>query len=162
MKKVTILFLCAALLLSLFAGCGENSGTPAESAQTTVPTQSPEEAAVFKVLMIGQSHAQDSVWFLYDVLKAEMLDREFLVADVYQPLNLAQHIENIKTDAAVYDYIEFKDGTANKIEGYRIDVALTLISCSTAALRSSMPARPTACRRRMWSGNTTCTGIIPT
>lgn len=120
MKKLFSAFMSAVMLLTL-SGCG--AAAPKETA-STMPTHSPEEAAVFKVLMIGQSHAQDSVWFLYDVLKAEMPDRDFLVVDVYQPLNIAQHIENIKMDAPVYDYIVFKDGTANKIENYRMSVAL--------------------------------------
>lgn len=121
MKRNIAFLLTGALLLGALSGCGTTAPKETEPA---VATQSPEEEAVFKVLMIGQSHAQDSVWFLCDVLKAEMPDREFLVADVYQPLNLSQHIQNIKTDAAVYDYIVFKDGTANKIENYRMSVAL--------------------------------------
>ena len=123
MKRIITLLLSPLMVLGLFCGCG---GNPTEKAETTeaIPTQSPEEEAVFKVLMIGQSHAQDSVWLLYKVLKAEMPDRDFLVADIYQPLNIAQHIENIKTDNAVYDYIVLQDNTYTKAEGYRIDVAL--------------------------------------
>ncbi len=98
MKKTVVLLLAAVLLMGLFSGCGEK--TPEE---TTVPTQSPEEAAVFKILMIGQSHAQDSVWLLFDVLKAEMPDKEFLVVDVYRPTNLDEHVTNIKNRAPLYD-----------------------------------------------------------
>ena len=120
MKRIFVLLLCGVLAFGLFAGC---NAQPKETAPTE-PTQSPEEAAVFKVLMIGQSHAQDSVWFLCDVLKAEMPDKEFLVADIYQPLTINQHIANIKKDEAVYDYIVFGNGSFNKIENYRISVAL--------------------------------------
>ena len=122
MKRLIALTLCALLMVSLFFGCAKNQ--PVETTGETVPQQSPEEAAVFKVLMIGQSHAQDSVWLLYDVLKAHMPDKEFLVVDVYQPLSIAQHIANIKADAAVYDYIEFHGNSYKKTEGYRISVAL--------------------------------------
>ena len=121
MKRLIAFVLCLALALSVFSGCG--NAAPKETVSTE-PTQSPEEAAIFRVLMIGQSHAQDSVYLLYDVLKAEMPDKEFYVVDIYQPLTLEEHVANMKKDAAVYDFIEFKDGTANKIEGYRISVAL--------------------------------------
>lgn len=92
--------------------------------EETQPTQSPEEAAVFKVLMIGQSLAQDTVWLLYDVLKAEMPDKEFLVADIYDSITLAQHRANIQSNAAVYHYYENKDGKMTHQEGYTIQAAL--------------------------------------
>ena len=145
MKKMISLFLCCVALLGILAGCGTGdspdqnttatpetqASVPADTAvpeateeAEVIPTQSPEEEAVMKILMIGQSHAQDAVWFLQTVLQAEMPDREFLVVDVYQPLNISQHIANIKADAEVYDYIEFRDGGFNKIENFRISIAL--------------------------------------
>ena len=122
MKKLIALILCCVMTLSLLVGCGEQ--TPAPTETTGAPTQSPEEAAVFKVLMIGQSHAQDAIWFLYRVMKAEMPDREFVVANIYQPIDMNDHVQNIKNDAAVYDYTVFSDGEANKIENYRMSIAL--------------------------------------
>ena len=59
-----------------------------------------------KILMIGQSHAQDTVWLLYDVLKAERPEEEFLVMDVYRSTNLDEHVENIKNRAPLYDCYE--------------------------------------------------------
>lgn len=138
MKKRIAVFLCLTLLLGLMGGCASDSketeSAPASTGTTETvpetgvqtPTQSPEEEAVMKILMIGQSHAQDSVWLLYQVLKAEMPDREFVVVDVYQPLNLSQHIANIKADAAVYDYIEFGDNGHKKTEGTTIYAALKM------------------------------------
>ena len=121
MKRLLTLILCAVLVLGLFVGCGTQSNPPAES---TAPTQSPEEAAVFKVLMIGQSHAQDTVWLLYDVLKAHMPEQEFIVADIYQPIPISEHIQNIKEMNAVYDYCENTDGKMTIYEGYTIEAAL--------------------------------------
>ena len=62
-----------------------------------------------KILMIGQSHAQDSSWLVYEVLKAQMPDREFLVADTYKSTNLAEHVQNIKNEVAGYTYYEFTE-----------------------------------------------------
>lgn len=70
----------------------------------------PEDDDVMKILMIGQSHAQDTVWMLYDVLKAQMPDQEFLVVDVYRSVPLADHVANIKNQAAVYNYYANNSG----------------------------------------------------
>lgn len=119
MKKILSKILCAALVLPMLSACSSP-----EVKETTAPTQSPEEEAVFKVLMIGQSHAQDSVWLLQEVLKTEMPEKEFLVVDVYQSINLAQHIKNIQDNAAVYDYYENRNGTVNTLKNYTITAAL--------------------------------------
>ena len=85
MKKFLAMILSVVLCLGVLGGCaGEGTeASPAETAtpettasvpETTeekIPTQSPEEEAVMKILMIGQSHAQDSVWFLQTVLQAD-------------------------------------------------------------------------------------------
>ncbi len=92
--------------------------------EATQPTQSPEEAAVFKVLMIGQSLAQDTVWLLYDVLKAELPNMEFVIADIYDSITLAQHRQNVESNAAVYHYYENKNGEMIHTEGYTIEAAL--------------------------------------
>ena len=62
-----------------------------------------------KILMIGQSHAQDASWLVYEALKAQMPDREFLVADTYKSTNLAEHVQNIKNEVAGYTYYEFTE-----------------------------------------------------
>lgn len=129
MKKVITLLLAVVMLLSLLAGCNqapaETTAAPTETTEATIPTQSPEEEAVFKVLMIGQSHAQDASWLVCDVLSAEMPDKEFLVADIYQPLHLDQHIENIKSNNAVYNYYEITNGSnLNTYNNYTINTAV--------------------------------------
>lgn len=126
MKKWICLCLACVSLLSMLAGCSEKPQTqdPTVATEDPVPVQSPEEAAVFKVLMIGQSHAQDSVWLLYEVLKAEMPDKEFVVVDLYQPLTIGEHVQNIKTYNGVYDYCENRNGKVVTTPNFRIDEAL--------------------------------------
>ena len=125
MRKFLSFFLCSFLLIGIFSGCAET--TPKETTEpmesTQLETQAPDDG-IFKILMFGQSHAQDSVWLLYDVLKAHMPEQEFLVVDVYQPLSIAQHIDNIKTDAAVYDYTMFNGNSYEKVSDYRMSVAI--------------------------------------
>ena len=117
MKKFLCLFMAVITVLLSFAGC-----TPSQS--TNQPTQPPEEEKVFKVLLIGQSLGQDTVWFLQQVMKTEMPDREFLVADIYKSLALGDHRRNIENNAAVYWYYKFDDNGFKKTEDVTILSAL--------------------------------------
>ena len=83
-----------------------------------------KESEIFRVLMIGQSHAQDSVWLLQDVLKAEMPEQDVMVVDVYQPLQISAHISNIKSGAEVYDYCKIENGNVVTTPNYKIETAL--------------------------------------
>lgn len=65
------------------------------------------EEGVLKVLMIGQSLAQDTVWFLYDVMKAEHPDKQFVVADLYESTTLANHHKYMENDTEIYTYYKF-------------------------------------------------------
>ena len=127
MKKILCLMLSFALTLGLFTACGGTAPaeTTAATTEATVPTQSPEEEAVFKVLMIGQSHAMDASWLVCDVLSAEMPDKQFLVADIYQPIHLCDHIKNIQERNAVYKYSEITNGSnLNVTTNYTINDAV--------------------------------------
>lgn len=91
---------------------------------TKAVVESNVDDGVFRVLMIGQSHAQDTVWLLEKVLSAHMPDQEFLVVDMYESTNIAQHIKNIKANAAVYDYCEGKDGVVTVTNDVTVEYAL--------------------------------------
>lgn len=107
------------------AGCSATPATTATTeAPTTVATQPPEEAKVFKVLLIGQSLGQDTVWLLQEVLKTEMPDKEFLVADIYESIALGDHRKNILNNAAIYYYYKFSNAGMQKMEGVSIYQAL--------------------------------------
>lgn len=122
MRKLLCLCMAGICVLLCLAGCAANP-TETEPA-TTNATQPPEEEKVFKVLMIGQSLAQDTVWLLYDVLHAEMPDQEFLVADIYKSTDLAEHRQNIIDDAYVYKYYKFSDKGISSMENASITGAL--------------------------------------
>lgn len=128
MKKLFCLVLSMILLLGTFTACGGNTTaetTAAPTTEPTVPSQSPEEEEVFKILMIGQSHAQDAAWLVCDVLSTEMPDKKFLVADIYQSIHLDEHIQNIKEGNAVYTYTEFSgDFNMEQINNYKINDAV--------------------------------------
>lgn len=105
--------------------CVTGCTAPAErTPTTTAATQSPEEEAVLKVLLIGQSLGNDTIWLLYDVLRAEMPDREFVVGNIYASIYLAQHRENIENKTPAYKYYKFADDTQKTMENVKISDAL--------------------------------------
>lgn len=122
MKKLLCLCMAGITALTGLAGC---AGNPAETVPaTTEVTQSPEEAAVYKVLLIGQSLGQDTVWLLESVLRAEMPDKEFLVADIYLSIALGDHRKNIMNNASIYHYYKLSGGTYEHMENVSIYSAL--------------------------------------
>lgn len=114
MKKFLCVFLAVITVLLSFAGC-----TPE---QTVNDPQPEEEKGIFKVLLIGQSLGQDTVWLLQQVMKTEMPDQEFLVADVYKSLALGDHRRNILNNSAVYFYYKLND------EGFEEKQNVTILS----------------------------------
>ena len=97
--------------LDAFYMTWQGNGTGCWLFDTLAPTVAAEDDGVMKILMIGQSHAQDTVWLLYDVLKAQLPQEEFLVMDVYRSTNLDEHVQNIKNRAPLYDCYENSNGT---------------------------------------------------
>lgn len=112
------------LHMASFAALLGLSGCASAAADTTEPVTKPQEEKVFKVLLIGQSLGQDSVWLLHQVMKTERPDKKFLVADIYESIALGQHRINIQQNAAVYHYHKFSDNGADHRKGVSIYQAL--------------------------------------
>ena len=69
MKKFLCLCMAGVTAMMGLAGCASApSNTTVPATTEAVATQPPEEAKVFKVLLIGQSLGQDTVWLLQQVL----------------------------------------------------------------------------------------------
>ncbi len=119
MKKLLYLFLAVICVLTCVAGC---ANTPEETtpATTTAATQSPEEEAVLKVLLLGQSLGNDTIWMLYDVLRAEFPDREFVVGNLLKSIYLDEHRKNMENDVATYTYTKFENDGFNTMENVRV------------------------------------------
>lgn len=124
MKKFLCFCMAGVTAMMGFAGCTSAPADTTAPDTTAVATQPPEEAKVFKVLLIGQSLGQDTVWLLQQVLSTEMPDKEFLVADIYESIALGQHKANIQQDAAIYHYHKFTDAGHDHMQGVSIYQAL--------------------------------------
>lgn len=103
MKKTLSLVLAVLLALSVLAGCG----APAEPAATTeatvpAPTQSPEEAAVLKVLTLGHSLAVDSGHMLALIANAEGYKEMKVATLYYSGCPLYRHVEFMTNNSPEY------------------------------------------------------------
>ncbi len=102
MKRFLCMMLCLLTVAGLLA-CGNKA--PEETTQAPEPTQSPEEEAVMKVLLIGNSHSNDAFWLLPEVLKAEAPDQKFMIGILYYSgCSLHQHEGFAKREERVYVY----------------------------------------------------------
>ena len=79
---------------------------------------------MLKVLLIGQSLGSDTIWLLYDVLRAEMPEREFVVGNIYASVYLADHRRNIQNETPAYKYYKFADDTQKTMYNVKISDAL--------------------------------------
>lgn len=107
MKKVIALFLALVLCLGMFAGCANNEQTP-----TTTEEPTPDDG-VLRVLLLGHSLGNDSIWILPEIAKKEGFKDMVFGMLYYSGCRLDQHINFLSTDAAEYQYRQFdlnKDG----------------------------------------------------
>ena len=79
----------------------------------------------FKVLLVGQSLGNDTIWLLYDVLRAEMPDGEFVVGNIYQSLSLGQHRKNIEENNRDYIYYKFVNDARVQTNEVTVEHGLT-------------------------------------
>ena len=83
-----------------------------------------EEEETLKILSIGQSHSQDSVWLVQEVLQTERPDEKFFVAECIKSVTMVDHVKNAKEDASIYTYYTNTEGAWVEHENWSIRQAL--------------------------------------
>ncbi|MBR4863244.1 MAG: DUF4886 domain-containing protein [Oscillospiraceae bacterium] len=83
-----------------------------------------EEEETLKILSIGQSHSQDSVWLVQEVLQTELPDEKFFVAECIKSVTMVDHVANAKSDAKIYTYYTNTEGRWVENENWSIRQAL--------------------------------------
>lgn len=126
MKKIVSVLLLLATLSALFAGCAkEPAATVAKTpttqapAETTAATEETEPTAavipddgVLKVLLIGHSLGNDTMWMLPEVFMNEAPDTKVVLGFLYYSgCALSQHVAFAQNESAVYGYAEFNSET---------------------------------------------------
>lgn len=123
MKKLISLLLVTVMVLSLFAGCSGDKKQ--DEAAPTEATQSAEEAAVLKVLTIGNSHTVDANHMLYEVFKAENPDQEVVIYHLYKgSCKLFEHADLMTNNKPEYTLYKAVDGGWQQVKNYTAMYAL--------------------------------------
>lgn len=123
MKRIISLLLVTVMVLSLLCGCGGNQGQ--EETKNTEATQSAEEAAVLKILTIGNSHTVDSNHLLYEVFKAENPDQEVMIWHLYKGgCKLSEHADFMTNNKSEYTLYRNVEGNWEQIKNYSAMTAL--------------------------------------
>lgn len=125
MKRFLALTLTVILFIALLSGCSQKSDEPTaaqkpattpQPVQTTVPTEEvaptvPDDG-ILKVLMIGHSLGNDTMWMLPEVFKNEDPDAKVILGFLYYSgCYLSQHVEFANNQSAVYGYAEYNSET---------------------------------------------------
>ena len=125
MKRFIALLLCLCLTLCIFSGCQSAPETP-ETTQAPQPTESPEEAKVLKIMILGSSRSVNAFHFLYQAFKDQMPEQELVLGIMYYSgCSMSMHTEFIQTNQSVYRYYKNTDGVWSYASDVHMDVGLT-------------------------------------
>ncbi len=121
-KLIALLLVCL-----LLAGCAPAADTTpdttaqdsvaTEPSEETVPvaTESPEEAQVLKILIIGNSQSSDATMILYDVFKAHKPEQQVVLGHTYYPdASIEVQAGKITLEEKVFEYRKNTNGTWEK------------------------------------------------
>ena len=76
----------------------------------TIAQKDPGSDGVLKILGIGNSYTQDSMWMLYNIYKAENPGKKIVLGIAYHGgCSLAQHVQYIQEGSLEYTYYKLND-----------------------------------------------------
>ena len=104
MKKIFALSLCALLILSLFAGCGQPAQTQEQETEPQEVVQ--EDDGVMRILMIGGSLGFDTMYMMPAVLKNEGVEN-FVAGILYRSAGLKALTPYATSGNPEFAYYEF-------------------------------------------------------
>jgi hypothetical protein len=75
-----------------------------------IAQKDPGSDGVLKILGIGNSYTQDSMWMLYNIYKAENPDKKIVLGIAYYGgCSLAQHVSFLRANSTEYSYYKLND-----------------------------------------------------
>ena len=138
MKRTLCLILTCVMFLGILSGCSADPDTaPATTGATTAapteptvtepaPTESPEEANVLKIMILGSSRSVNAFHFLYQAFKDQMPDQELVLGIMYYSgCSMSMHTEFIQTRQDVYRYYLNTTGKWTTRDNVHMEVGLT-------------------------------------
>lgn len=102
MKRIIAFLLTVMLLCSMLAACGAE-----EKPEGTTQPQSAQDDGVTRVLLVGHSLGNDSLWLVPAVAQLQGIDNMVFGMLYHSGCRLYQHVQFAKTDAKEYDYRQY-------------------------------------------------------
>lgn len=137
MRRMITGLLAAMLTLSLLSGCNSTQTQSTETGQTTQttqatqptqsaePTQSPEEEKALKIIVVGNSHSNDTFWLLHEVFKDQMPEQEVVLGALYYSgCTVSKHVRFATEDQYVYEFHKNENGSWETQKEANIDAGL--------------------------------------
>ena len=126
MKRYLAALLVVLVTVSLFAGCGSAEPKATEPTQAAAPTQSPEEEKALKILVIGNSHSNDTFWLLHKVFEDQMPEQEVVLGALYYSgCSVTKHVKFATENQFVYEFHRNDTGSWETTKEINMDAALS-------------------------------------
>ena len=125
MKKLILIVLSLSLILGMLTACGNTQTAPETTATTPAPTESPEEAEVLKIMILGSSRSINAFQFLWNAFKDQMPDQKVVLGVMYYSgCSISEHVKFVKNNQAVYRYYYNDNGSWVTTDDVTMDVGL--------------------------------------
>lgn len=127
MKRFVSYLLIAVMLLGSLTACSApgQSETTQPTEQTQLPPESPEEADVLKIMILGSSRSIDTFQMLYEVFKDQMPQQKLVLGIMYYSgCSMSMHANFIKNNEYVYKYYRNDSGRWDILSDVNMDMGL--------------------------------------
>ena len=123
MKRLFALALCVIMVLALLPAC-EKTQQPPESTKPA-PTESPEEAEVLKIMILGSSRSVNTFQLLWEVFKDQMPDQKVVLGIMYYSgCSISEHVKFVSGNEPAYNYYLNNNGKWVITDGVTMEVGL--------------------------------------
>ena len=123
MKKLCLILLCAALVFGVLPACAATGDS--KTTETVAATESPEEAEVLKIMILGSSRSVNTFQLLWEVFKDQMPDQKVVLGIMYYSgCSISEHVEFVKNNQSAYSYYRNDSGHWVITDGVAMDVGL--------------------------------------
>lgn len=123
MKKIIAFILSLVMILSLLPACQKAPEAP----ETTepAPTESPEEAAELKIMILGSSRSVNTFQLLWNAFQDQMPEQKVTLGIMYYSgCSIHEHVDFVSRNEPAYSYYLNNNGKWVITDGVTMDVGL--------------------------------------
>ena len=124
MKRFLTAFLAALMAAAMLGGCAK-SPEPTPTTDAPTPTQSPEEAKALKIMIIGNSHSNDTFWLLHEAFADQMPEQALTLGVMYYSgCPVSKHVKFTTENQYVYEFHRNDNGIWETMKQANMDAGL--------------------------------------